>query len=108
MVALLMGIEIFDDLPGQRIKALMINHGLENTKYSQKKIEASVDKTHQIVTLTRQACVDVLEAEADVLCFRQVMGEAIPMEFISGVMHASTIMSAGNSIIGKGWIVEEE
>jgi hypothetical protein len=84
-----MGIEIFDDLPGQRIKALMINY-------------------HQIVTLTRQACVDVLEAEADVLCFRQVMGEAIPMEFISGVIHASRIMSSDNSIMGKGWIVEEE
>ena len=103
-----MGIEIFDDLPGQRIKALMINHGLETTKLPQKKIEASVDKTHQIVTLTRQACVDVLEAEADVLCFRQVMGEAIPMEFISGVIHASRIMSADNSIMGRGWIVEEE
>ena len=103
-----MGIEIFDDLPGQRIKALLINHGLQNTKLPQKKIEASVDKTHQIVTLTRQACVDVLEAEADVLCFRQVMGEPIPMEFISGVIHAARIMSADNSIMGKGWIVEQE
>jgi hypothetical protein len=36
------------------------------------------------------------------------MGEGIPMEFISGLIHASRIISADNSIMGKGWIVEEQ
>jgi type III secretory pathway component EscU len=108
MVEVFMGVEVFHDSIGQRIKALMINYGLETTKLPIDKIEESVDKTHQIVSFSRQACVDVLNAEADILCFRQVMGDKIPMEFISGVIHASRVLSHDNSIIGKGWDEYEE
>jgi type III secretory pathway component EscU len=108
MVEVFMGVEVFDDSIGQRIKALMINYGIETTKLPVNQIEESVNKTHQIVSFSRQACVDVLNAEADILCFRQVMGDGIPVEFISGVIHASRVLSHDNSIIGKGWNDYEE
>jgi type III secretory pathway component EscU len=108
MAEVFMGVEVFDDSIGQRIKALMINYGIETTKLPVNQIEESVNKTHQIVSFSRQACVDVLNAEADILCFRQVMGDGIPVEFISGVIHASRVLSHDNSIIGKGWNDYEE
>lgn len=96
-----MGIEIFDDPVGQRIKALLINYALyKDPTRSIKSIEASVDKTHQIVAFTRQACIDALSAEADVLCFRQVTGEPIPIDFVSGILHSAQVISGKDSIIG--------
>lgn len=95
-----MGIEVFNDPVGQRIKALLMNYALETYSGSPKSIEASVDRTHQIVAFARQASIDALMAEADVLCFRQSSGENVPIEFVSGILHAADVIAGKNSIIG--------
>lgn len=96
-----MGLEVFDDPVGQRIKALLINYAIhKDPTRSVKSIEASVDKTHQIVAFVRQASIDALNAEADVLCFRQVTGQTIPMDFVSGILHSVQVISGKDSIIG--------
>lgn len=97
-----MGVEVFDDPLGQRIKALMMNYAIEKEPTrALDSIERSVNKTYRIVEFIRQATIDFLDAEADVLCFRQVMGDPVPVEFVSGILHASRVISGDNSIIGR-------
>lgn len=96
-----MGLEVFDDPVGQRIKSLLMNYAMEKEpSRSVASIEKSVDKCHQIIAFVRQASIDALNAEADVLCFRQITGEEIPVEFVSGVLHAAEVIAGRNSIIG--------
>jgi len=100
-----MGIKVFDDPVGQRIKALMINYALQenpDNNYSIKSLEKSVEKTHKIVEFARQGLVDSLQAEADVLCFRRVSGDQnIPIDFISGILHAVDVITGDKTIIGN-------
>ncbi len=97
-----MGVEVFDDPVGQRIKSLLMNYALNNYKGSPESLEASVDNTHLIVSFARQAVVDSLNAEVEVMTFRNgnQTENIIPVLFIAGVLHAIDVASGQGSIIG--------
>ena len=98
-----MGVEVFNDPVGQRIKALLMNYALENYSGKPDSIEASVDRTHLIVSFARQAVIDSLMAEVEVMSFRNANSTdaQIPTLFIAGVLHAADVASGKGSVIGE-------
>ena len=98
-----MGVEVFDDPVGQRIKALLMNYALEHYDSTPEKLEPGINQTHLIVGFTRQAIIDSLMAEVEVMTFRNVNDEhQIPTLFIAGVLHDADVAGGKGSIIGKG------
>ena len=97
-----MGVEVFDDPVGQRIKALLMNYALEHYDRSPEQLEPGIDQTHLIVGFARQAVIDSLMAEVEVMTFRNVNDEhQIPTLFIAGVLHAVDVAGGKGSVIGK-------
>jgi hypothetical protein len=96
------GVEVFDDPVGQRIKALLMNYALEHYDRSPEQLEPGIDQTHLIVGFARQAVIDSLMAEVEVMTFRNVNDEhQIPTLFIAGVLHAVDVAGGKGSVIGK-------
>ena len=104
MVEAFVGVEIFDDPVGQRIKALLMNYALEHYDSTPEKLEPGINQTHLIVGFTRQAIIDSLMAEVEVMTFRNVNSQEhqIPTLFIAGVLHATDVAGGKGSVIGKG------
>ena len=103
MVEEFVGVEIFDDPVGQRIKSMLMNYALEHYSGKPESIEASVDRTHLIVSFTRQAIIDSIMAEVEVMSFRNANSTdaQIPTLFIAGILHAADVASGQGSVIGK-------
>jgi hypothetical protein len=98
----IVGVEVFDDPVGQRIKALLMNYALEHYDRSPEQLEPGIDQTHLIVGFARQAVIDSLMAEVEVMTFRNVNDEhQIPTLFIAGVLHAVDVAGGKGSVIGK-------
>lgn len=99
-----MGVEIFDDPVGQRIKSLLMNYALDNYKGAPESLEASVERTHLIVSFARQAALDSLNAEVEVMTFRNAneTESQIPVLFIAGLLHAADVIGGRGSVIGQG------
>jgi hypothetical protein len=98
-----MGVEVFDDPVGQRIKALLMNYALENYESTPEKLEPGINQTYLIVGFTRQAIIDSLMAEVEVMTFRNSNDKnQIPTLFIAGLLHAADVAAGQGSIIGKG------
>ena len=99
-----MGIEVFDDPIGQRIKSLLMNYAMENYDSTPEQLEPGIDRTHLIVTFARQAVIDSLMAEVEVMTFRNANSKdhQIPTLFIAGVLHAVDVAAGKGSVIGKG------
>lgn len=98
-----MGVEVFDDPVGQRIKALLMNYAMEHYNSSPEQLEPGINQTHLIVGFTRQAVIDSLMAEVEVMTFRNANGEhQIPTLFIAGILHAADVAGGQGSVIGKG------
>ena len=99
-----MGVEVFNDPVGQRIKALLMNYAMEHYDSTPEKLEPGIDKTHLIVGFTRQAIIDSLMAEVEVMTFRNVNSQEhqIPTLFIAGVLHAVDVAGGKGSVIGQG------
>jgi hypothetical protein len=104
VVEAFVGVEVFDDPVGQRIKALLMNYALEHYDSTPEKLEPGINQTHLIVTFTRQAIIDSLMAEVEVMTFRNVNStdSQIPTLFIAGVLHAADVAGGKGSVIGKG------
>ncbi|CAB4157528.1 hypothetical protein UFOVP688_30 [uncultured Caudovirales phage] len=99
-----MGVEIFEDPVGQRIKALLMNYAMEHYESTPEQLEPGIDRTHLIVSFARQAIIDSLMAEVEVMTFRNVNSKdhQIPTLFIAGVLHAVDVAGGKGSVIGKG------
>ena len=98
----IVGVEVFDDPVGQRIKALLMNYALKHYDRSPEQLEPGIDQTHLIVGFARQAVIDSLMAEVEVMTFRNVNDEhQIPTLFIAGVLHAVDVAGGKGSVIGK-------
>lgn len=99
-----MGVEIFDDPVGQRIKALLMNYAMEHYDSTPEQLEPGINQTHLIVAFTRQAVIDSLMAEVEVMTFRNAndKGHQIPTLFIAGILHAADVANGKGSVIGKG------
>ena len=98
-----MGVEVFNDPVGQRIKALLMNYALEHYDSTAEKLELGINQTHLIVGFARQAIIDSLMAEVEVMTFRNFNDEhQIPTLFIAGLLHAVDVAGGQGSIIGKG------
>jgi hypothetical protein len=103
MVETIVGVEVFNDPVGQRIKALLMNYAMEHYNRTPEQLEPGIDQTHLIVGFTRQAIIDSLMAEVEVMTFRNVNDEhQIPTLFIAGVLHAVDVAGGKGSVIGKG------
>jgi hypothetical protein len=103
MVETIVGVEVFNDPVGQRIKALLMNYAMEHYDRTPEQLEPGIDQTHLIVGFTRQAIIDSLMAEVEVMTFRNVNDEhQIPTLFIAGVLHAVDVAGGKGSVIGKG------
>jgi hypothetical protein len=99
----IVGVEVFNDPVGQRIKALLMNYAMEHYDRTPEQLEPGIDQTHLIVGFTRQAIIDSLMAEVEVMTFRNVNDEhQIPTLFIAGVLHAVDVAGGKGSVIGKG------
>jgi len=99
----IVGVEVFNDPVGQRIKALLMNYAMEHYNRTPEQLEPGIDQTHLIVGFTRQAIIDSLMAEVEVMTFRNVNDEhQIPTLFIAGVLHAVDVAGGKGSVIGKG------
>jgi hypothetical protein len=98
------GVEVFSDSVGQRIKALLMNYALNNYSGAPDSLEASVDRTHLIVSFARQATIDAIMAEVEVMTFRNANSTdaQIPTLFIAGILHAADVAGGKGSVIGKG------
>ena len=98
----IVGVEVFNDPVGQRIKALLMNYAMEHYDKTPEQLEPGIDQTHLIVGFTRQAIIDSLMAEVEVMTFRNVNDEhQIPTLFIAGVLHAVDVAAGKGSVIGK-------
>jgi hypothetical protein len=103
MVETIVGVEVFNDPVGQRIKALLMNYAMEHYDRTPEQLEPGIDQTHLIVGFARQAIIDSLMAEVEVMTFRNVNDEhQIPTLFIAGVLHAVDVAGGKGSVIGKG------
>jgi hypothetical protein len=103
MVKTIVGVEVFNDPVGQRIKALLMNYAMEHYDRTPEQLEPGIDQTHLIVGFTRQAIIDSLMAEVEVMTFRNVNDQhQIPTLFIAGVLHAVDVAGGKGSVIGKG------
>lgn len=89
----------FLDPVGQSIKVRLINYVHEKFKKPPKDIEAAIERTANIVAVTREATIEALKGEIEVMLFKQTFGEPIPTLFISGVMHALDVIQGKGSII---------
>jgi hypothetical protein len=99
----IVGVEVFNDPVGQRIKALLMNYAMEHYDRTPEQLEPGIDQTHLIVGFTRQAIIDSLMAEVEVMTFRNVNDEhQIPTLFIAGVLHAVDVAAGKGSVIGQG------
>jgi hypothetical protein len=99
----IVGVEVFNDPVGQRIKALLMNYAMEHYDRTPEQLEPGIDQTHLIVGFARQAIIDSLMAEVEVMTFRNVNDEhQIPTLFIAGVLHAVDVAGGKGSVIGKG------
>ena len=99
----IVGVEVFDDPVGQRIKSLLMNYAMEHYETPPEKLEPGINGTHLIVGFTRQAVIDSMMAEVEVMSFRNANGEhQIPTLFIAGVLHAVDVASGKGSVIGMG------
>jgi len=105
MVKKLMGInnpDVFNDEIGQHIKIRLMNYALDKYKgHDLKDIENSINSAAKIIEIAREAIVERLKAESEVLTFKQYMGDEVPMLFIAGVLHAL------DTIEGKGSVIAE-
>ena len=98
----IVGVEVFNDPVGQRIKALLMNYAMEHYDRTPEQLEPGIDQTHLIVGFTRQAIIDSLMAEVEVMTFRNVNDEhQIPTLFIAGVLHAVDVAAGKGSVIGQ-------
>lgn len=98
----IVGVEVFNDPVGQRIKALLMNYAMEHYDKTPEQLEPGIDQTHLIVGFTRQAIIDSLMAEVEVMTFRNVNDEhQIPTLFIAGVLHAVDVAAGKGSVIGQ-------
>jgi hypothetical protein len=104
LVETIVGVEVFDDPVGQRIKSLLMNYALEHYDSTPEQLEPSIDRTHMIVGFTRQAMLDSIMAEVEVMTFRNVNSSEnqIPTLFIAGILHAADVAAGMGSVIGKG------
>jgi hypothetical protein len=104
LVKTIVGVEIFEDPVGQRIKALLMNYAMEHYESTPEQLEPGIDRTHLIVSFARQAIIDSLMAEVEVMTFRNVNSQEhqIPTLFIAGVLHAVDVAGGKGSVIGKG------
>jgi hypothetical protein len=104
LVKTIVGVEIFEDPVGQRIKALLMNYAMEHYESTPEQLEPGIDRTHLIVAFARQAIIDSLMAEVEVMTFRNVNSQEhqIPTLFIAGVLHAVDVAGGKGSVIGKG------
>ena len=102
MVKTIVGVEVFNDPVGQRIKALLMNYAMEHYDKTPEQLEPGIDQTNLIVGFTRQAIIDSLMAEVEVMTFRNVNDEhQIPTLFIAGVLHAVDVAAGKGSVIGQ-------
>jgi hypothetical protein len=103
MVKTIVGIEIFDDPVGQRIKSLLMNYAMDHYEGKPESLEESIDRTHLIVSFARQAVIDSIMAEVEVMTFRNANStdHQIPTLFIAGVLHAVDVAAGKGSVIGK-------
>lgn len=90
----------FLDPVGQSIKIRLINYVQERFKNPPKDLEAAIERTANIVAVTREATIEALKAEAEVLTFKQAFGDPIPPMFLAGVLHAIEVTQGQGSIIG--------
>ena len=99
-----MGVEIFDDPVGRRIKSLLMNYAMNHYDSPPEQLEPGINQTHLIVSFTRQAIIDSLMAEVEVMTFRNVNSteHQIPTLFIAGVLHAADVAAGKGSVIGQG------
>ena len=91
--------KVFQDPIGQTIKTRLMNYALDKYKdKAMKTIINAVHRTDKIVEITREALVESLKAESDLLIFKQTFGEPIPTLFISGILHSIDILDGKPSI----------
>lgn len=91
--------EVFKDAVGQAIKRRLLNFAA--TKYSNpdpEVMEALVNRTRNVVAITREAILEALKAEGELLIFKQTFDEPIPTLFISGLLHSIDVIQ-GEGVI---------
>lgn len=93
--------QAFLDPIGQATKVRLINYVNDKFKNPPKDLEAAIERTANIVAVTREATIEALKAEVEVLTFKQTFGEPIPTMFLAGVMHALDVIQGSGSIIGS-------
>lgn len=97
-----MGIDksrVFEDAVGLAIKTRLLNFA--STKYNNpdpEVMEALVNRTRNVVAITREAILEALKAEGELLIFKQTFDEPIPTLFISGVLHSIDVIQ-GEGIV---------
>ena len=94
--------DIFNDEIGQHIKIRLLNYAVNKYKGHQiEQINQSINSAAKIVEITREAIVERLKAESEVLTFKQYMGDDVPLLFISGVLHALDTIEGTGSVIAE-------
>lgn len=93
--------QAFLDSVGQATKVRLLNYVHQKYKNPPKDIEAAIERTANIVAVTREATIEALKAEVEVLTFKQTFGEVIPTLFLAGVLHALDVIQGQGSIIGS-------
>jgi hypothetical protein len=94
--------EVFQDELGQAIKTRLMNYALEKNKDTDiEKLERHIENTATVVQITREAIIEALKAESEVLIFKQTFQEAVPTLFISGVLHALDVIQGNGSVMGR-------
>ena len=91
----------FLDSVGQSTKIRLMNYVNQRFKNPPKDLEAAIERTANIVAVTREATIEALKGEVEVLGFKSAMGENIPPMFFAGVLHALDVIQGKGSMIGS-------
>lgn len=92
--------DAFLDEIGQATKIRLMNYVHEKFKNPPTDLEAAIERTANIVAVTREATIEALKGEVEALTFKQTFGEPVPTIFLAGVMHALDVIQGKGSIIG--------
>lgn len=97
-----MGLEepiVFRDIVGQAIKMRLMNYAFSKyTNVNPETINNSIDRLSNVVEITREAILEALKGETELLIFKQTFDEPVPTLFISGVMHAIDVVDGKHSV----------
>jgi hypothetical protein len=105
MAQVVMGIDepsAFDDMIGQRIKNKLIQYAYEKGyEGSHEQLLESILMLNNVIQITRQSIVDIMQAEVEMLAARDESKLPAHLTFMAGILHGQDMVEHGQTMMGS-------